>query len=137
MSSHALPTGFAGGRYRVKAFLGEGGSKRVYLTHDTRLERDVAVAVIRTEGLDEARLARVHREAQAMARLGDHPHTASIHDVGDEGGHPYIVSQYIAGGSLDDLLLRAGDHRLAIAQVLRIAVSICEALEHAPTQCIS
>src|SRR6266699_4274327 len=90
MSSHALPTGFAGGRYLVKAFLGEGGSKRVYLTHDTRLERDVAVAVIRTEGLDEARLARVHREAQAMARLGDHPHIVSIHDVGDEGGHPYI-----------------------------------------------
>src|SRR2546425_3430509 len=70
MLSHALPTGFAGGRYRVKAFLGEGGSKRVYLTHDTRLERDVAVAVMRTEGLDEARLARVRREAQAMARLG-------------------------------------------------------------------
>src|SRR6266446_5283768 len=134
MSSHALPTGFAGGRYQVKAFLGEGGSKRVYLAHDTRLERDVAVAVIRTEGLDEARLARVRREAQAMARLGDHPHIVSIHDVGDEGGHPYIVSQYIAGGSLDDLLLRAEDHRLAIAQVLRIAVQICQALEHAHTQ---
>src|SRR5439155_1482774 len=136
MSSHALPTGFAGGRYRVKAFLGEGGSKRVYLAHDTRLERDVAVAVIRTEGLDEARLARVRREAQAMARLGDHPHIVSIHDVGDEGGHPYIVSQYMAGGSLDDLLRRAEDHRLPIAQVLRIAVQICEALEHAHGQSV-
>src|SRR6266516_3039847 len=134
MSSHALPTGFAGGRYLVKAFLGEGGSKCVYLTHDTRLERDVAVAVIRTEGLDEARLARVRREAQAMARLGDHPHIVSIHDVGDEGGHPYIVSQYMAGGSLDDLLRRAETHQLPIAEVLRIAGQICQALEHAHTQ---
>ena len=136
MSSHALPTGFAGGRYQVTALLGEGASKRVYLAHDTRLERDVAIAVIRTEGLDEARLARVRREAQAMARLGDHPHIVSIHDVGDEGGHPYIVSQYMAGGSLDDLLRRAETHQLPIAEVLRIAVQICQALEHAHAQSI-
>src|SRR5436309_13799542 len=101
MSSHASPTGFAGGRYRVEALLGEGGSKRVYLAHDTRLERDVAVAVIRTEGLDEARLARVRRAAPAMARLADHPYIVCIHDVGHEGGHPYIVSQYMAGGTLE------------------------------------
>src|SRR5437667_778164 len=134
MPSHALPTGFAGGRYQVKALLGEGGSKRVYLAYDARLEREVAVAVIRTEGLDEAGLARVRREAQAMARLGDHPHIVSIHDVGDEGVQPYIVSQYMAGGSLDDLLLRAETHRLAIAEVLRITDQICQALEHAHAQ---
>ena len=134
MPSHALPTGFAGGRYQVKALLGEGGSKRVYLAYDARLEREVAVAVIRTEGLDEAGLARVRREAQAMARLGDHPHIVSIHDVGDEGVQPYIVSQYMAGGSLDDLLLRAETHRLPIAQVLRITDQICQALEHAHAQ---
>src|SRR5438132_5274021 len=134
MSSHALPTGFAGGRYLVKAFLGEGGSKRVYLAHDTRLERDVAVAVIRTEGLDEAGLARVRREAQAMARLGDHPHIVTIHDVGDEGAQPYIVSQYMAGGSLDELLRGAESHRLAVARVVRIAIEICQALEHAHAQ---
>src|SRR5207253_8459855 len=50
--------------------------------------------------------------------------------------HPYIVSQYMAGGSLDDLLLRAEDHRLPIAQVLCIAVQICEALEHAHGQSV-
>src|SRR5207247_10695341 len=70
MSSHALPTGFAGGRYRVKALLGEGGSKRVYLAHDTRLERRVAVAGLRTEGVDEAGLARVRAGAPDVADPG-------------------------------------------------------------------
>src|SRR3989442_10322559 len=50
--SPALPSSFADGRYTVKGFLGEGGRKRVYLAHDTKLDRDVAVAVIKTEGLD-------------------------------------------------------------------------------------
>ncbi|MEE8346319.1 MAG: zinc-ribbon domain-containing protein, partial [Dehalococcoidia bacterium] len=51
--SPALPASFAGGRYQVKRFLGEGGRKRVYLAHDSKLDRDVAIAVIKTEGLDD------------------------------------------------------------------------------------
>ena len=47
------PTSFADGRYQVQKFLGEGGKKRVYLAHDGVLDRDVALAVIKTEGLDE------------------------------------------------------------------------------------
>src|SRR5262249_21005919 len=131
MSPYALPTSFAGGRYQVKALLGEGSSKRVYLAHDTRLERDVAVAVIRAEALDEESLARVRREAQAMARLGDHAHIVTIHDVGEEGAQTYIVCQYMAGGSLSDLLLRAEKHRLSVADAVRIGGQICAALEHA------
>ena len=51
--SVALPAAFAGGRYQVQRFLGEGGRKRVYLAHDDRLDRDVAIAVIKTEGLED------------------------------------------------------------------------------------
>jgi hypothetical protein len=62
----ALPASFAGGRYQVQRFLGEGGRKRVYLAHDAKLDRDVAIAVIKTEGLDADGLTRVRRQAQAM-----------------------------------------------------------------------
>ena len=64
------PTTFASGRYKVKQFLGEGGKKKVYLAHDTLLDREVAFALIKTEGLDEAGRSRIQREAQAMGRLG-------------------------------------------------------------------
>lgn len=84
--SPAQPASFAAGRYQVIRFLGEGGRKRVYLAHDTKLDRDVAIAVIKTEGLDQAGLARVRREARAMGRLGDHPHIVTVHDIGDEDG---------------------------------------------------
>ena len=60
------PTSFAGGRYQVKKFLGEGGKKKVYLAHDTVLDRDVAFALIKTEKLDEVARTRIIREVQAM-----------------------------------------------------------------------
>jgi class 3 adenylate cyclase len=115
----------------VQRFLGEGGRKRVYLAHDNRLDRDVAIAVIKTEGLDEAGLSRVHREAQAMGRLGDHPHVVTVFDIGDEARQPYIVSQYMAGGDLDALLGQAEDRRLSLDQAVRIANEVRQALEHA------
>jgi serine/threonine protein kinase len=82
------PTSFASGRYAVKRFLGEGGKKRVYLAHDTLLDRDVAFALIKNEGLDEAARARITREAQAMGRLGDHPHIVTVYDIGMRGNNP-------------------------------------------------
>jgi hypothetical protein len=86
------PISFANGRYQVEKFLGEGGKKRVYLAHDSVLDRDVALAVIKpalspaegTEGLDAASISRVTREAQALSRLGDHPHILQIFDLGRE-----------------------------------------------------
>src|SRR5687768_14084512 len=75
---------FASGRYEVRHFLGEGASKRVYLAHDILLDRDVALALLKIEGLDEAGLQRIRREAQAMGRLGTHPHIVTIFDIGQE-----------------------------------------------------
>ena len=62
------------------------------------------MATVKTEDLDTAGLERVRREAQAMGRLGDHPHIVTVYDIGEEDGRPYIVSQYMPGGSVDDLL---------------------------------
>jgi len=125
------PASFAGGRYAVQRFLGEGGRKRVYLAHDAKLDRDVAFAVIRTEGLDADGLTRVRREAQAMGKLGDHPHIVTIYDVGDEGGpggqrQPYIVSQYMAGGAVDAL-----EHPIPLERTLEIAKGVCRGLAYA------
>jgi class 3 adenylate cyclase len=126
-----VPASLADGRYQVQKLLGEGGKKRVYLATDTRLERDVAISLVKIEGLDEAGLARVRREARAMGRLGDHPNIVTIFDVGEEAGQPYIVSQHMAGGSVDDLLQGADQHRLPIEQTLRLATEVCRALQHA------
>src|SRR5690606_34937874 len=93
----AHPTSFAGGRYEVRRFLGEGGKKRVFLAHDTRLDRDVAFALIKTEGLDEVGRERIVREAQAMGRLGAHSHIVTIFEIGEEGGSPYVVNELLAG----------------------------------------
>src|SRR3990172_5395408 len=137
--SPALPTSFAGGRYQVKRFLGEGGRKRVYLAHDTKLDSDVAIAVIKTEGLDSDSLTRIRREAQAMGRLRDHPNIVTVFDIGEEdpstgsgqAPQPYIVSQHMAGGDLEGLLQQAENHRLPLDQALRIVDEIRQALEHA------
>jgi serine/threonine protein kinase len=82
------PTTFADGRYEVTKFLGEGGKKKVYLAQDTMLDREVAFALIKTEGLDEVGMTRVNREAQAMGRLGSHPHIVTVFDLGSKTGSP-------------------------------------------------
>ena len=127
----AVPTSFAADRYQIKRFLGEGGRKRVYLAHDTRLDRDVAFSIVKTEGLDASGLARVLREAQAMGRLGDHPNVVTVHDIGEEAGQPCIVCQFMEGGSVLDIVEQAPDHRLPIDRCLQIASEVCQALQHA------
>ncbi len=131
-----LPKSFADGRYTVQSFLGEGGRKRVYLAHDTKLDRDVAFAAIKTEGLDADGVTRIRREAQAMGKLGDHPHIVTVFDTGEEttaGGviEPYIVSQYMAGGELTGLIDAAERRRVPISDAVRIATQVAQGLEHA------
>ena len=121
---------FVDGRYKVKKLLGEGGKKRVYLAHDDVLDRDVAIAVIKTEGLDESSRTRITREAQALGRLGDHPHIMPIHDLGEEDGQPYMVLPFMPG-DVEGLLQEANDHRLPLEQTVEIARQVCLGLEFA------
>ena len=129
--THAAPTSIGNGRYQIERFLGEGARKRVYLAQDTRLARDVALALIKTEGFDDAARQRVHREAQAMGRLGDHAHIVTVHDIGEDGEQLYIVGEYMAGGDLAMLLHDADDGRLTIEEALRYGAQVCAALDHA------
>ena len=125
------PTSFANGRYQVKRFLGEGGKKKVYLAQDTTLDREVAFALIKTEGLDDTSRARIQREAQAMGRLGSHPHIVTVFDLGQEQDQPYMVTELMGGGDVDGLIESATDHRLPLKQAIRIAQETCRGLEFA------
>ncbi len=129
-----LPDSVGGGRYKVRRLLGEGARKRVYAALDERLGREVAVAMVKTDGLDATGRERIEREARAMARLGDHAHIVTVFDVGDDEGQPFIVSQLMPGGSVAELLAAAPDHRLAIDDGLRIGLQLAGALDQAHRQ---
>ncbi|MBN2386371.1 MAG: SUMF1/EgtB/PvdO family nonheme iron enzyme [Anaerolineales bacterium] len=91
------------GRYHILEQLGEGGMATVYRAYDTRLERDVAVKVIRqsafpSEQLDRV-LSRFGREARALARLS-HPNILKVLDYGEYEGSPYLVLVYVPGRTL-------------------------------------
>jgi predicted ATPase len=125
------PTSFANGRYQVKRFLGEGGKKKVYLAHDTLLDRDVAFALIKTEGLDEVSRTRITREAQAMGRLGSHPHIVTVFDLGQHNGQPFMVTELMGGGDVEGAIEKAPEHRLPLEQAINIAIETCRGLEFA------
>ncbi|MFB3092067.1 MAG: serine/threonine-protein kinase, partial [Dehalococcoidia bacterium] len=125
------PTSFADGRYLVRRFVGEGGKKKVYLAHDTTLDREVAFALIKTEGLDETSRTRIQREAQAMGRLGSHPHIVTVFDLGEEQGQPYMVTELMGGGDVEGLMEDAEGHRLPLEQAIKIAQETCRGMEFA------
>ncbi len=125
------PTSFNNGRYEVKRFLGEGGKKKVYLAQDTLLDREVAFALIKTEGRDEVSRTRITREAQAMGRLGSHPHIVTVFDLGQEADQPYMVTELMGGGDVEGVIEDAADHRLPLEQAIEIANETCRGLEFA------
>jgi eukaryotic-like serine/threonine-protein kinase len=118
------------GRYRVRRFLGQGGRKRVYLSHDTATDTEVAVALFDTEGVGASIQARARREAEAMRKLGDHAHLVTVLDTGEDAGNPFIVSRYMPGGDVQGLLTAAGG-RLEVERAVEIAADVTRALEHA------
>ncbi len=125
------PSSFANGRYEVKGFLGEGGKKKVYLARDTTLDREVAFALIKTEGLDDTSRTRIHREAQAMGRLGSHPHIVTVFDLGQEQDQPYMVTELMGGGDVEGLIKDAPNKLLPLERAIKITQEICRGLEFA------
>jgi len=125
------PASFASGRYQVQRFLGDGGKKKVYLAQDETLDREVAFALIKTEGLDETSRTRIQREAQAMGRLGSHPHIVTVFDLGEEQGQPFMVTELMGGGDVEGLIDDAPNHLLPLEEAVRIAQETCRGLEFA------
>ena len=103
-------------RYRSPERIARGGMGEIYRAEDADLERTVAIKVL-AENLagDAAVRARFTREALAAARLSNAPSTVTIYDVGEHEGRPYIVMEYLPGGSLADRLEREGAQPLGRA----------------------
>jgi predicted Ser/Thr protein kinase len=111
------------GRYRLKAKLGSGGMSTVYLARDETLDRPVAVKVMHREMSEQPdQLERFRREARAVAKLS-HPNVVSVIDAGEDGGHPYIVFEYVEGENLKQRIKRLGplDTQEALAYAIEIA----------------
>jgi serine/threonine-protein kinase len=121
------------GRYELLSELGRGTSGVVYKAHDPKLDRLVALKILRPElvSLDESGVSlkqRFHQEAVAAGRL-THPAIVAVHDVGEADGRPFMVMEYIDGGTLADLLL--GGRPLPLADAVAIVVQVCAALDYA------
>jgi tRNA A-37 threonylcarbamoyl transferase component Bud32 len=111
------------GRYRLEAKLGSGGMSTVYLARDTTLDRQVAVKVMHREMSEQPdQLERFRREARAVAKLSN-PNVVAVIDAGEDGGHPYIVFEYVEGENLKQRIKRLGplDPQEAIAYAIEIA----------------
>ena len=112
------------GRYRLLEPLGRGAMSAVWLAFDTELERHVALKTL----APTADRARFRREARAVAALS-HPNICALYDYGESEGKPYMVLEYLPGGSLEGQL--AGHAPLPDDETQRIASGIAAGLAHA------
>ncbi|HEX5501297.1 MAG TPA: serine/threonine-protein kinase, partial [Thermomicrobiales bacterium] len=118
------------GPYEIRGLLGRGGMSTVYRAYQPALDREVAVKVLSgPRAADPVFRERFRRETRAIARLR-HPNILAVYDSGEVGGEPYLVSELIAGGSLQSRLGRPLDPR----DVARLARQIGAALDYAHGQ---
>ncbi|MFE7168842.1 Stk1 family PASTA domain-containing Ser/Thr kinase [Streptomyces sp. NPDC057616] len=122
-----------GGRYELGQVLGRGGMAEVYLAHDTRLGRQVAVKTLRADlARDPSFQARFRREAQSAASL-NHPAIVAVYDTGEDYidgvSIPYIVMEYVDGSTLRELL--HSGRKLLPERAMEMTVGILQGLEYA------
>ncbi|MFI9077970.1 Stk1 family PASTA domain-containing Ser/Thr kinase [Streptomyces sioyaensis] len=121
-----------GGRYELGSVLGRGGMAEVYLAHDTRLGRTVAVKTLRVDlARDPSFQARFRREAQSAASL-NHPSIVAVYDTGEDYvdgvSIPYIVMEYVDGSTLRELL--HSGRKLLPERSLEMTTGVLQALEY-------
>ncbi len=121
------------GRYQVDRVLGKGEMGIVYLGHDPRINRQVAIKTMAlsdefdADVIEDVR-ARFFREASAAGKL-NHPHIVTIYDVGEEAGLAYIAMDYLTGKPLSNFTKK--DTLLPVADVVRIGIQVAAALDSA------
>jgi eukaryotic-like serine/threonine-protein kinase len=128
MAIQAPSSGQVLGHYRLIEQIGAGGMGVVFRAHDEQLQRDVAVKILPT-GLfaDDASRKQFRKEALAVARL-NHPNIAMAFDFGDENGVDYLVTEYIPGLNLDEMIAHQA---LPQKTVLELGIQLASGLEAA------
>jgi eukaryotic-like serine/threonine-protein kinase len=117
------------GRYKLEERIGEGAMADVYRAFDPRINRHLAIKVLKKEFVqDQEYSARFLQEAKAAGALS-HPNIVTIYDIGEIGGQPYIVMELLDGQPLDALMLE--QKRLKTEQVMAYGVQITQALDYA------
>ncbi len=111
------------GRYRLDTLLGKGGMSEVWCATDVELDRRVALKLL----APKADVERFEREARAFAALA-HPNVTQLYDYGEDGDRPYMVLEYVPGGTLED---RLGKGPLPDVETRAIATDIASGLAHA------
>ncbi len=123
-----LLTGQQLGAYKILALLGKGGMGEVHLALDTRLERKVALKLLpRDVAANKERLRRFVREAKAASAL-NHPHVATVYEIGAADGVSFIAMEYVEGQTL---AAKINGAPLAIQEVVTIGSQIADALDEA------
>jgi serine/threonine-protein kinase len=115
-------------RYAIERELGAGGMATVYLAHDVRHDRSVALKVLRPELAAILGGERFLKEIRLTANL-QHPHILGLHDSGEVDGLVYYVMPYVEGESLRQRLAR--EHQLPVEDAIRIATEVAGALDYA------
>jgi len=114
------------GRYKIEEPLGVGGSSQVYLARDQALNRDVALKVLDPAAAADGNLRRMFvKEARALAQLS-HPNIVAVYDVGEVDDSPFIVMEYLPGGSMKQRIEQVG--ALVAADAVRIAIEVANGL---------
>ncbi len=127
MSAVELEPGFIGDRYRLDRHIARGGMAEVWLGHDTFLDRQVAIKVLKRHiARDETAIERFRREALACAGL-NHPNIVAVYDSFAHDGFPVVVMQYVQGRSLRDLLDKK--RKLTPALSIMMGAAIASALD--------
>lgn len=120
--------------YTIERKIAQGGMGEVYLAKDNRLERNVAIKILKVSNAENVSdfsefVQRFQHEARAIAKLS-HPNIVTIHDFGDENSRYYMVMEYLSGKNLLDIL-KEYNYSLPMSFVINVGIQICRALGYA------
>src|SRR5438105_14906896 len=113
-------------RYELVRTLGEGGMGTVYLMRQLRLDRLVAVKVVRPDSRSKEECERLQREAQVLASL-DHPNILGVHDVDLDNGMPFLVTEFVEGETLSQRIARKPS--VTVDQAMKIVSQLLAGLK--------